>query len=65
MLEVTINMSLANGGDGGSQWVGGGGGNGWPAGGGGGGRGVLKIPYLFDTHINYFQLRAGHITLLN
>ena len=45
MMEVTINISLASGGNGSCRWVGGGGGGmaGRPGGGGGGGR-VLKVP---------------------
>ena len=41
MMEVTINISLASGGDGSCRWVGGGGGMAGRPGGGGGG--VVKF----------------------
>ena len=49
MMEVTINISLASGGDGSCRWVGGGGGNGWPAGGGGGGG--CESSHIYLTHM--------------
>ena len=51
MMEVTINISLASGGEGSCQWVGGGeGGNGWPAGGGVGGGGC-ESSHFYLTHM--------------
>ena len=44
MMEVTINISLASGGDGSCRWVGGGGGGMAGRPGGGGGGGVVKVP---------------------
>jgi hypothetical protein len=49
MVEVTINISLASGGDGSCRWVGGGGGGGWLAGRGGGGGGVKNTKFITHT----------------
>lgn len=60
MMEVTINISLASGGDGSCRWVGGGGGE-WLAGRGGGWGGVCERSHIYLTHIGDSMVRVTRL----